>query len=46
MNPAKEEVWLAPGGVCMLIQIPTVHEEDVNEKTGKIEGHAAVGPKS
>ena len=39
-------MWLAPGGVCMLIQIPAVHEEDVNEKTGKIEGLAAVGPKS
>ena len=28
----------------MLIQIPAVHEEDVNEKTGEIKGHAAVGP--
>ena len=28
----------------MLFQILAVHEEDVNEKTGEIEGLAAVGP--
>ena len=28
----------------MLFQILAVHEEDVNEKTGEIKGHAAVGP--